>query len=383
MQSPELEPLPVATRPPQSSQGQPSLSLVRNQLCLARPDEAPSAEWADAFDRVAGWAGLDIRHAPRGGAGVLRQRAGWAWGRGAARAPIFAPWLSHPAAAFQDPRRTRDLAPARWVASYLWDPCAGRPGRTAAIDAMLVSPHPAACRMDEECGVSLPGSRLLHDMIGAAEAEGRSRIAVIGHERSRSALARHMLAGKVVPGWSGLALEVLAIEEALARLAGDPGGWDAIIVMPELRSLIVTLLAELSGIRGPWPMLWQGDTLHLVSAETALGRAGGAPLDAALLVQSLALAARNGGNLFAARRLAEGWARLRDRGVVTETRGSPAPYVTQLSDAECLARLCAEDAAAGRPVAPWKAVAAPAPNAAPASVPCGTAASRITLVATR
>jgi hypothetical protein len=142
-----------------------------------------------------------------------------------------------------------------------------------------------------------------------------------------------------------------------------PAGWDAIIVLPELRSLIFAMLAEATGIAGPWPMVWHRQGLALVCGETAGQAAANGSLDAALLVQSLALAAQAGGNGFAARRLSAGWARLRDRGLVTPSRGSPAPYVNALSDAAFLNHLCAEPETHARPTTAWKATALSARDA--------------------
>jgi hypothetical protein len=362
-----------------SGDGPSNLTLVCNSLALADPEETPNAEWDGAMMQLFDWLNLDILRIPQERSQTLRQRARWPWGnRTAPEAPVFAPWLSHSCLAFQDPRGVRELFPARWVASYLWDPCAGRLGRTTAIDVMLASPHPAACRLDEDACASLPGNRLLQDMIGAVHAEGRSRVAVIGYERSRSVTARQLLAIKPTLPGTALDLEVLTIEETLPRLAANPACWDAIIVLPELRSLVFAMLTELSGIRGPWPMVWHSQGLAIICGETARPAPTNGPLDAALLAQALALAARGGANAFAARRLSESWARLRDRGVVTPTRGSPAPYATQVSDADVIARLCDGPAPGGRSVAAWKAMNALAPE--PAADRTGGAAARLALV---
>lgn len=362
---------------------QQNLTLVRSHLVLADPDETPNAAWHEALAQLACWLDLGIQRVPRDRPQGLRQRAKWAWGRAAPEAPVFAPWLPQTSRAFQDPRVARELFPTRWVASYLWDPCGSFRGRSAAIDVMLISAHPAACRMDEESCVSLPGIQLLQEMISAAHAEGRSRVAVIGYERSRSTTARQLLAAKPrLPG-AAMDLEVLAIEEALTRLAGNPAHWDAIIVLPELRSLVFALLAEMSGIRGPWPMLWHSQRLALVCGETAGLSPANGPIDAALLVQALALTLRAGGNAFAARRLSEGWARLRDRGLVTPSRGATAPYVTQVTDADLLACLCEAPPNSGRPVAEWKAMLAPTAEPVPASAPARHGAARLELVRER
>ncbi len=372
----------TAVAPRQASEGQHNLSLVCNSLVLADPEEAPNAEWDGAMMQLFDWLNLGIMRIPQERSQTLRQRARWPWGnRTAPEAPVFAPWLSHSCLAFQDPRGVRELFPARWVASYLWDPCASRSGRSAAIDVMLVSPHPAACRLDEDACASLPGNQLMQDMIGAVHAEGRSKVAIIGYERSRSVTGRQLLAIKSGLASTALELEVLTIEETLPRLAANPACWDAIIVLPELRSLVFALLAELTGIRGPWPMAWHTRGLAIICGETAGPAPTNGPLDAALLVQALALAARGGTNAFAARRLSEGWARLRDRGLVTPTRGSPAPYAQQVTDADVIARLCDGPEPAGRPVAGWKAMTAL--PARPAPDRTGAPAARLALVTGR
>ncbi|MBU7580357.1 MAG: hypothetical protein KAF27_07785 [Porphyrobacter sp.] len=346
----------------------PSLRLVDHRLALFVPDDMPGAAWEGALMPLASWLNVGIQCVAQDRSAGLRQRVKWPWASNTAPdGPIFAPWLPHSALAFQDPRGVRDLFPARWVASYLWDPCGTRP-RSGGLDVMLISPHPAACRHDEEAAAALAPARLLQDMIGAAHAEGRNRIAIIGYERSRSMTARQLLAAKPALPGGALDLEVLAIETALARLAANPGSWDAIIVLPELRSLVFTLLAELTGIGGAWPMVWHRQGLALLCSETAGPAPANVPLDAALLVQGLALAMRDAGNGFAARRLVQGWARLRDRGVVSPTRGSPSPYATQICDAEIIDRLCKEPEDAGRAIALWKAIAAP-PPAGPVRAP--------------
>lgn len=336
------------------------LALVDDTLALAAPPGEPNPQWHAATEQLLAW--LDVRvaqakHRPA----EIRQRVKWPWGAGArSAAPAFAPWIAHACTAFQDPRGVKDLIPARWMASYLWDPrCSSRLVTRGVIDVMLISPHPARCRHDEESCAALPDARLLLEMIGAARAEGRRRIAIVGHARSRSVSARQLLAAGPVLRDAPADLEVLAIEEALVRLAVEPACWDAIIVLPELRSLVFALLAEQTGIGGAWPMVWHGQGLSLVCAETSGRVAPDGALDAALLVQALALVLRAGGKAPAARRLAGAWARLRDRGLVTPTRGSPAPYCTQTGDAEFVAELCRSPDAGGRPLPEWQAMGLP------------------------
>lgn len=358
-------------RPQGTPPGRPALTLVEDRLALAEPSVAPNAAWQDAMAQLVGWMKIGIQPVQDPATG-LRPRIRWPWGVHAGpAAPVFAPWLSHACTAFQDPRSQREPSPARWVASYLWDPCcSSRLVKGGTADVMLVSPHPAACRIDEESCASLPSIGLLQDMVGAARAEGRSRIAIIGYDRSQNVTARQMLSAKAKFAPEQCDLEVLAIEEALSRLTANPTSWDAIIVLPELRSLIFVLLARLTGVGGTWPMVWHGKGLALVCGETATPAAQNAPLDAALLVQTLCLVARDGGKAPAAHRLAEAWARLRDRGMVTPTRGSPAPYSVEVEDAAMVEELCRHSDLTGRPVPAWKALSSlPAEDGAAAMRP--------------
>lgn len=375
------DPLEGAPRQTFRAAQRPGLALVDDRLVLATPAEPAPDAWREAIAGIAAWLEVGFLSLDDQAPG-LRQRLKWPRGSGnMTAAPVFAPWLSHACTGFQDPRGTRDLPPARWVASYLWDPCChSRLLKGAAADVMLVSPHPSACRTDEESAAPLPGMALLQEMIGAAHAEGRCRIAIIGHERSRSVTARQLLAARAALPAGSLDLEVLAIEDALPRMTADPTGWDAIIVAPELRSLVFAMLAQLTGVGGAWPMVWHGKGLVLVCGETATPVAASASIDAALLVQAFALVARNGGKVLAARRLADVWARLRDRGLVTQTRGSPSPYCVQTDDRGVIEELCRTTALTGRPVTAWKAMAADLDDsrAAPLHTP-----PRLALVAER
>lgn len=343
--------------PPLAVHERPTLSLVDDKLALAEPSVEPNPVWHDAMLQLVSSMKFGIQTVEDRSLG-LRQRIKWPWGvQAVPAAPVFAPWLSHACTAFQDPRYQREPSPARWVASYLWDPfCSGPPVKSGSVDVMLISPHPAVCRADEESCASLPGIGLLQDMIGAARAEGRSRVAIVGYARSQNVTARQLLGAKSRFSSAPLDLDVVAIEEALARLAGNPNAWDAIIVLPELRSMVFALLARLTGVGGAWPMVWHGKGLAFVCGETALTAAPNGPLDATLLIQALSLVVRDGGKATGARRLAEGWARLRDRGLVTPSRGSPAPYCMQICDAAMVEELCRQSDLAGRPVPAWKAM---------------------------
>jgi hypothetical protein len=213
-------------------------------------------------------------------------------------------------------------------------------------------------------------------MIAAARAESRSRVAVIVPARCLGAATRLLLAAEPAPARAGLDFAVLSIEDALARLATGEPVWDAIIVLPELRGLIVTMLARQCKIAGPWPMLWHDRNRVLICGETPAGAGSGNALDATLLAQSLILAVQMAGHSPAARQLHEAWARLRDRGVTTARRGSDAPYVTQVSDADMVDLLCSDaPVVSDRAIAGWKALS-PVPQDRP--TPC---APRLSLVA--
>ena len=128
-------------------------------------------------------------------------------------APVFALWAGWSAAAFQN-GGCAGLPDAQFVASYCINhgTCASQ-GR-GGVDVVLVPPLPATCDAGEG---GLPGIGTLRAMILAAVAEGRERI--------------------------------------------------AIIAMPELRSIVFILLAETSGVRGPWPMLWHKRGVRRVTSK--------------------------------------------------------------------------------------------------------------------
>jgi hypothetical protein len=124
---------------------------------------------------------------------------------------------------------------------------------------------------------------------------------------------------------------------------------------------VFTLVAEASGVRRAWPMLWFAGEgarhVRLVSSEAPGEGASRLPLDAAALVQALALVLGCGGAGQAARRLYEGWARLRDSGVITRGRGAAdAPYVNAVPDETFLAMLCSDAAVSKRPQPEWRAL---------------------------
>jgi hypothetical protein len=144
-------------------------------------------------------------------------------------------------------------------------------------------------------------------MIRAAVAEGRERIAIIVHARQRTALAAMRLAEDRSLCPEGFAVDILAIQDALPALMAPGAPWDAIIAMPELRITVFILLAETSGVRGPWPMLWYKLGVRRVTSklrgEVRGEGTGRLPLDAPALIHALALTLHAAGKAGAALRL--------------------------------------------------------------------------------
>lgn len=354
----------------------PALSLVTPRFQLAEPAEPAPEDWRASLAQLLAWLRVDTEFVAPARAGRLSRMADWtlAAGKLGRPAPVFAPWIGWSPAAFQH-GGLAGLPQAQYVASYLIDHARGATASKGGTDIVLMSPHPAAC-MGEAAG-DVPGPRagVLRAMIRAARAEGRERMAIILHARQRNAIARQLLAAGRELTRDGLELDVLTIEEALAPLMAGAPRWDAIIAMPDLRSTVFTLLAETSGVRRAWPMLWYGRGLELVTGEAPGEGASRLPLDAPALIHALALTLHEAGMGRAAWRLHDAWARLRDSGVTSAGRGSDAPYVTAVADAEFLALLCRDAAASKRPQAPWRALK----NAEPAH--CGSHSPTLRVVA--
>ena len=335
------------------------LRLVTNELLFGGVADQVPAEWRDALSVLMtgerteiAWAG-EVR---RSGLQHLRH---WAITQGAGSdALLFAPWQGWSPADLQSPAGAAMSPRAQWMASYLFDCGADRPLHRPVIDLMLASPHPAACAVDEDCGLPLPRLKTLNAMLEAARSQDRERIVIITQQRAASAMARRLLATGRTGSRTGCQLEVVAIEDALGHLMSGASGWDAVIVLPELRSIVLAILAEATNLAGPFPLLWHDRSLAMISAETLRPVRPHQPLDASLLVHSLALAARNTGMAELAHRLFAGWARLRDSGVATPSRGSHAPYATTLSEAEFVARIPSVDRLQGRRLPLWQALPA-------------------------
>lgn len=333
-----------------------SLSVVHSRLALALPQQPAPAGWREGLEQLLGWLGIDAELVDAAPAHRLKQMAGWAMANGAGDpASVFAPWVNWSPVAFQH-GGLAVLPRAQWVASYLLDHGIGLAARQRGVDCMLMSPHPAACAQDEVGSPPLPRAAVMQAMIRAAKAEGRERLAIIVHAQQRGALARLLLQADRALTRDGIAVEILGIEDALGPLMRGAASWDALIVMPDLRSIVFAMLAEMTGVRGALPMLWHGPQLKLITGEWAGDGAAQPALDAAVLIHALALRLRHAGNDRAAFRLHEAWARLRDSGVTTATRGSSAPYVTELGDAAFLDRLCQPPPATSRPLPGWRAL---------------------------
>jgi hypothetical protein len=358
--------LPVGGMESASLPARPAMQLVgERKLALDLAAPAAPADWHEALAALAAGHRIALEPAaaaaPR--AGGLRHVARWAAGVGQAlAAPIFAPWQAFAPADLQNPLARAALPQAQWLASYLFDPAAPRSGASGQLDVMLASPHPAACLDDEDCHTALPRKAVLDAMIAAVRAQGRERIAIIVPARARSAMAQRLLAADRTLTRGEIALEIIAVEDAIGRLIRSAQSWDAIIVLPEWRAIIGAVLAEISGVEGPWPLLWFDRALVRITSELPRDTAAALPLDAAVLMQGLALAAYHGGMAFAAHRLAQSWTRLRDSGVATAARPSLSPYGKQLDDAAFIALAAAEPHPTGRPLPGWKALGTPQGN---------------------
>lgn len=372
---PELRPASAAAPGFAQASDRAAIRLVEPRaLALDLAAMPAPGEWRDALAALVEAHRIAIAPpapiAPR--AGGLRQVARWAAGTGQApAAPVFAPWQGCAPAALQNPLMRAALPQAQWLAGYLFDPAPARPGSSGGLDVMLASPHPAACLEDEGCHAALPRKAVLDAMIAAVRAEQRERLAIIVPARARSALAQRMLAADRALTRGEIAIEIIAMEDAIGRLVRSVDTWDAIIVLPDLRGVIAAVLAEVSGVEGPWPLLWldADGGLARVTSEVLRDTSAPRPLDAAVLMQGLALAAQHRGLGFAGQRLANSWIRLRDSGVGTPARRSLSPYGKQLDDAAFLALACADEpgAAAGRPLPGWKALGVPEGNQRPHS----------------
>ena len=337
----------------------PALAVVSSRFQLAQADEPAPEAWGEGLALLLGWAGIDAEFVPPARPRRLPRMADWR-AVAAAPAPVFAPWIGWSPAAFQH-GGIASLPQAHYVASYLIDHARGAAvAGQGGPDLVLMSPHPAVCAAEEAGDVAIPRAQVMRAMIRAARAEGRERIAIVCHARQRNALARQLLASGKGLTRDGLALDILTIEDALPPLMSGAATWDAVIAMPDLRSIVFTLLAHESGVSRAWPMLWFGGEnareLRLVTSETPGEGVSRLPLDAPALVHALALTLHEAGIGRAAWRLHEAWARLRDSGVTTAGHGGDGPYVNVVKDSEFLGLLERDSAVSKRPQPAWRAL---------------------------
>ncbi|MFM7348187.1 MAG: hypothetical protein ACKO01_01715 [Erythrobacter sp.] len=337
----------------------PRLAVVSNAFRLAEPRERAPQDWREHLASLLAWLGIEAEFVPTPPGSLLKRVAGLAPQphRRAATAPVFAPWTAWCPTTFQN-GGIPGLPQALFVASYcLEHERAFADPRGRGTDIMLLSPHPAACTAEQAHRDALPRAGVLRAMLRAALADGRERIAILANARHRAAIQRMRLADDPRLTREDACLEIISIEESLPVLMSGSAPWDAIIAMPDLRGMVFAMLTEVTGVRGPWPMLWCTRTgITRITAEALGEGAGCLPLDSAVLVHALALALRDAGRGRAALRLHEGWARLRDSGVTTARRGDDAPYVTRVAEAEFLALICRNAAASKRAQTPWRAL---------------------------
>jgi hypothetical protein len=353
--------------------GLPNLRLAESRvLTLAQPspDDAPEG-WQAGISRLACWLDLDLAQIPQPPASGLRRVTVWAMSAvssldaAAPAPPIFAPWQCWSPIAFQQ-HGNITLPRASWVSSYLFDYGTGKSLSRGVVDIQLMSPLPAACMRDDDVDAPMPAPGIMQAMIEAARTESRQKIVIVTDVRRRNAMIRQLLVLDRSVTRDGPQIEVQSIESTLCELVQGRSRWDAIIVLPELRSLVLAMLGQVYGIKNPLPMLWHHRGVTLICAETLDDTARDLPFDAPLLVQALALALREAELNTVARRLMQGVGRLWDCGIVTSGRGSVAPYVTEISDREFIEELCRGVAVGQRAVAHWRALpACPEPTHAP------------------
>ena len=337
----------------------PVLGVVGARFQLAHPPEPGPDDWRMGTELLLEWLNIDADFVAIGRTDVFARMAGWTLPLAAPAArgvPVFAPWLCWSPTALQQGGHP-GLPEAHWTASYLLDCGAGLRLSPRWIDVVLMSPLPAVCAAQDADGIALPRTDVLRAMILAAKAEGREKLAIILHARQRNSVARQLMTADRTLTRDGIKVDILTIEDALRPLMDGPALWDAIIAMPDVRSIVFSMLSETSGVRGPWPLLWHGPRkLQLITSEGGAEGRSRVPLDAPALIHGLALSLRHAGTVHAAWRLHAAWARLRDSGVTTPGRGSIAPYVSQAGDADFITMLVRDLAPGKRAVPDWRAL---------------------------
>jgi hypothetical protein len=343
----------------QAATPQPALSLVGATLKITQPGEAMPEGWLQATTALLDWMGIQLELVPQRPAQGLKGAVEWARGeKSAPTAPLFAPWQNWSPVALQNDC-SHHLPRAQWFASYLSDHSIGNPSRQSRLDVVLMTPHPATCQHDAECDARMPRLKLLKAMIGAARSEGRKKLAIIVHALARNAIVRQMLLADRALTRDGIEIDIVSVEDALGPLMRNAGRWDAIIAMPELRSIVFAVLAHSASSQGPWPLVWHGRDSFVIGAEDLANGTARLPLSATLLVKSLALAAFHSGLGHGARRLHESAAQLWLRGVTTAGKHSIVPYANEVSDAEFIRLICAGAGISGRTAPEWLAIGAP------------------------
>ncbi|MGB3470005.1 MAG: hypothetical protein WBA51_04205 [Erythrobacter sp.] len=314
-----------------------------------------------AMDRLAEGIGVKIKWCASGKNSSLIERARHAIGTtNEPYPPVFTPWKCYVPTAFQAGIAAQQLPRAKWVASYLFDSGVGRPIANPTIDLVLMSPLPIECQTEDSVAPAMPRLGVLKAMLNAMQTEGRRRLAIILPEANQNSMAALLVMACDAATRSDVEVEILSIEQAVVRIQSNEFNWEAVIAMPELRGIVFAMLSEWAGVSAPWPMLWQGQALNAVTSE-ALGIPAKRQLDATLLMQALALAARKGGCGTVAERLHESWAVLRDRGVVTPSRSLPTPYVKEVSEADFVDIAATARPRDGRALPKWKGVASGRP----------------------
>lgn len=362
-----------------SEAGEARLSLVSGRLVLSSPEATIPADWDKAITHLALALKIDTHRIHADRPASLMDRARRAMGAsGDPRAPLFAPWrCAAPTGLIRG--AGAEFAPGfRWVASYLFDTGAGPGMGRRTVDLVLMSPAPEMCDEDDPSVGPIARGAVLNAMLNAAASQGRKRVSIIARDAARNALAARLLTGEAATARSQMDIEVLSIEEAVVRIQRGALDWDAIICAPDLRGILFATLAEASSVAGPWPALWHDRELVAVTGETLNAGAVPAPLDASLLMQALALLARHTGCGYTAERLIENWAAIRDRGVTTASRGSSAPYVNQIADAQFITEVTGEPVRTRRALPAWKGIAFDRPDR-----PATGGTAHLSLVASR
>ena len=335
----------------------------RSHLCListpairlALPQDPVPEAWQRGLKQLLDWLDLDMLPTITPASRRLQQFAHWATpGLTADNAAIFAPW--HITSPVMLQKSDGGSAPqVTWLASYLFDYGASKMPRRGPFDLVLMSPHPAACQPAQAGDAPLPRLTLMKTMIAAAKAEGRRKVAIIVDADKRNAMTSQLLLADRALTRDDIALEILSVEDALGVLVRQPDCWDALIVMPQWRSVVFAVLAELSGIKQPWPLLWYRKGLQLVTSEAIGPRGATQTFDGPLLVLGLIAAMQQQGQPHASQQLYEKAAQIWDRGVATPGRPSVAPYAHHLNDEEFLGQITKTPPATNhRPTQPWR-----------------------------